>query len=275
VRLYLILTIVGVALWAFVRWGLPRLLELRGVHMRRHTMFGIALVFDSADADGTPVRLLNVNGKFQSVSYIDDELWAELVCAYHRRFAEALFAAGWPDRALVLGGGGYSFPKYLIEHDDEVTVDVVEIDPAITELAREYFGLGRLERDAAGRLGLVQGDGWRWLRAAEEPYDLIVNDAFAGKRPLGQMGTVEGARIIHEHLSERGLYFANVISPIEGRRAHVLDEVMDAFAGEFGHVYVFAERPESPRKPGNNALIASTRPLTLAGCDLERHRDNA
>lgn len=270
-RLIVILTIVGFALWAFVRWGLPRLLELRGVHMRRHTMFGVALVFDSADADGTPVRLLNVNGKFQSVSYVDDELWPELVCAYHRHFSDVLFCAGWPDRALVLGGGGYSFPKYLIEHDDEIRVDVVEIDPAITDLAREYFGLDRLERDAAGRLGLVTGDGWEYLQAAEEPYGLIVNDAFAGKRPLGRMGTAEGAHIIREHLSEDGLYFANVISPIAGRRSRTLDEVMDAFANEFGHVYVFAERPEEPEKPGNNAFVASTRPLPLTGFDLERH----
>jgi spermidine synthase len=274
-ELFVIWAVVGFALWAFVRWGLPALLELRGVHMTRHTMFGAALVFDSEDEDGTAVRLLNVNGTFQSVSYVDDCLWAELVCMYHRHFAEALDVAGWPSRALVLGGGGYSFPKYLIEHNQSICVDAVEIDPKITELARTWFGLDRLERDGRGRLSLVNEDGWAYLRKSSEPYGLVVNDAFAGKRPLGPMGTAEGARIIHEHLTADGLYMANVIAPLEGRGARVLEEVLDAFTAELGHVYVFAERPETPTKRGNNALIASSRPLALAGADIERHRDGS
>ena len=46
---------------------IPRLLAWRGVKLVRKTMFGPALIFDAEDADGTPVRLLNVNGTFQSV----------------------------------------------------------------------------------------------------------------------------------------------------------------------------------------------------------------
>ena len=54
-----ILTFVCTAVLAAMPW----LLRRRGVEMRR-TKFGLTLVFDSADADGTPVRLLNVNGTF-------------------------------------------------------------------------------------------------------------------------------------------------------------------------------------------------------------------
>ena len=42
------------------------ILRLRGVFVTR-TKFGVTMVFDSVDADKTPVRLLNVNGTYQSV----------------------------------------------------------------------------------------------------------------------------------------------------------------------------------------------------------------
>ena len=261
----LVCAAIGLGLLAFGRLVFPRLLAWRGIHMRRKTMFGVALVFDSADAEGEPVRLLNVDGKFQSICYVSDELWAELTCAYHRHFADALFEAGWPDDALVLGGGGFSFPKYLVEHDDVVRVDVCEIDPAIVELAREHFLLDRLEERAGGRMRLMVRDGWEWLRGCDRRYGIIVNDAFAGKRPLGPMGTPEGARVVHEHLGEGGLYLANVISPVEGRGAAPLMEAVETYVAEFGHVYVFPERPEHPRRPGNNAFVASERPLELPG----------
>ena len=36
-----------------------------------------------------------------------------------------------PLRVLVMGGGGYSLPKYLAAYVPEAHVDVVEIDPAM------------------------------------------------------------------------------------------------------------------------------------------------
>lgn len=39
----------------------------------------------------------------------------------------------------MIGGGGYSYPKDYLQKNDEARMDVVEIDPKITELAREYF----------------------------------------------------------------------------------------------------------------------------------------
>lgn len=261
-QILIIASAIGLALFLFGRFALPRLLEWHGVHLTRHTRFGMALVFDSTDADGTPIRLLNVGGTFQSVSYVSDALWCELVCAYHRTFAQVLEMAPAVHAAAVLGGGGYSFPKYLLTHDPKVQVSVVEIDPAVTDLARRYFFLDRLEAlpDVAGRLDLVCDDAWAWLRAHDEPLDLIVNDAFSGGRPLGALACDEGAHLIHGHLSPEGIYLANVRSKLEGHASHVLVDTADAFAREFAHVYVFPERADEPGKINNNALVA---------CDIE------
>lgn len=90
-----------------------RLLAWRGVTVRR-TKFGIALLFDTADEDGTPVRMLNVNGTFQSACYLDERIWNELVCMYHRTSAEVVLGLVRLRRACVIGGGGFSFPKKVL-----------------------------------------------------------------------------------------------------------------------------------------------------------------
>ena len=190
------LAVLSVACTALLA-ALPWLLRRRGVEMRR-TKFGLTLVFDSEDADGTPVRLLNVNGTFQSVAYVPEGLRFQLACEYHREMARVIegLAARGPVRVLVMGGGGYSLPKYLAAYVPAARVDVVEIDPAVTRLARERFFLDEcLERTGAekdGRLRLVNDDAWAFVRAAEEPYDVIVNDAFSGNRPLGPLTSTEG-----------------------------------------------------------------------------------
>lgn len=253
-----VLTVVCTALLAAMPW----LLRRRGVEMRR-TKFGLTLVFDTENADGTPVRLLNVNGTFQSGSYVPEDLRFELACEYHREMARVIegLAACGPVHVLVMGGGGYSLPKYLAAYVPEARVDVVEIDPAITALARERFFLDEcLEKTGAekdGRLRLVTGDAWAFVRAATEPYDVIVNDAFSGNRPLGPLTSSEGAHVVREHLAEGGVYLANVRCACEGRRARVLREVADAFGREFAHVGYVPEWPDEPEKPGNNVLVAT------------------
>lgn len=41
--------------------------------------------------------------------------------------------------ALMLGGAGYSFPQSFLATYPDAHIDVVEIDPKVTELARTYF----------------------------------------------------------------------------------------------------------------------------------------
>ena len=51
---------------------------------------------------------------------------------------EFLWAArtGSPNpRVLVIGGGGYTFPRYAMEVLPETRMDVVEIDPGVTQVA--------------------------------------------------------------------------------------------------------------------------------------------
>ncbi len=275
---FVLITVAGAAIGLAIRLLLPRVLAWRGVWFTWHTMFGPALVFDSSDADGTTVRLLNVRGTFQSVCYVDKELLWDPVCEYHRSWALVVHSAwrlnkrdlpsSMPCRqALVMGGGGYSFPKWLVAYRPDFSCDAVEIDPAITEIARQRLFLNELEvafnAQSTGRLRLVEGDAWNVLQNDSAGFDLIVNDAFRGNRPLGSMQTDKGARLVHEHLREGGVYIGNVRTPLVGRKAAPLREARDAFSRVFAYTWIVPERPEEPQKPGNNALVCCDRSLDL------------
>ncbi|MCK7513062.1 MAG: hypothetical protein MZV70_59600 [Desulfobacterales bacterium] len=41
--------------------------------------------------------------------------------------------------ALMIGGAGYSYPKEFLKRFADARMDVVEIDPGVTELARTYL----------------------------------------------------------------------------------------------------------------------------------------
>lgn len=272
-------TLAGAVFAVMVRLLLPRVLAWRGVWFTWHTMFGPALVFDSQDEEGTPVRFLNVNGTFQSVCYTDEELLWDPVCEYHRSWAYIVHAA-WPltgrgqsrddgraRRALVMGGGGFSFPKWLVAYRPDFACTTAEIDTAIVAIAHERFFLEELtaqfDTASTGRLEICVNDAWDHLGADTLGYDLIINDAFRGNKPLGNMETSVGAHTVQRHLLTDGIYIGNVRTPLEGRRNKPLLAACEAFAREFAFVWIIPERPEEPTKPGNNALVASNRPLRL------------
>lgn len=265
----------GVCLILLARVILPRLLAWRGVELS-YTKFGPTLVFEAPDEDGTPVRLLNVGGAFQSACYASKDLAFDLVCEYQR--TQAAIVLGMPRlrRAAVIGGGGFSFPKWLLAHAAPARVYVAEIDPAIIEVARQHFYLDQAERrfGPSGRLHIACEDGWGWLRAQTEAFDLILNEAFSGSRPLGALSGEEGALLVRSKLSKTGIYLADLRCPQAGRKARVMRETADAFARAFSQVWIIPEWPDDPKRCGNNVMVATDLRLegSLPACAIAWHR---
>lgn len=258
---------------AFVDWlesAGERLLRDRVVVASADTMFGPTQVVDVHDASGAPIRVLEVDGTWQSATYLDDS-WCELVFPYHRLFAHAMEAmARQPRRVLMLGGGGYAFPKYLVAHDPDVRVDVVEVDPAVSRLARDYFLLDRLDQMSSGsssRVGTVNMDGRAFLEgsAGHARYDMIANDCFGALLPTRSLATLEGARIAKGRLAQDGIYVANVVSALEGERSRLLRDVTRTLREVFSHVYVIPCSTDEPDAEDNNVVVASDAPLALEG----------
>lgn len=232
----------------------------REIFLKFDTMAGPCRVFTVERKEGF-VRMMNVAGTMQSGTYLDDDTYCDLAFSYTRDY-DCMFLAGVPVRdVLVLGGGGYSYPKHLIAHRPETFVTCVEIDPVVTAIARRYFFLDRLfeeyDLDETGRLQLVEGDAREFLEQSDERYDAIVNDCFAGMSLVESLATREAALLYHEHLREDGVYLSNVIGAVEGPRSRAMRRILRTLASEFAHVYVLPGQPAALSNCDNNVVIAT------------------
>lgn len=232
----------------------------REIFLKFDTMAGPCRVFTVERKEGL-VRMMNVAGTMQSGTYLDDDTYCDLAFSYTRDY-DCMFFAGVPVRdVLVLGGGGYSYPKHLIAHRPETFVTCVEIDPVVTAIARRYFFLDRLfeeyDLDETGRLQLVEGDAREFLEQSDERYDAIVNDCFAGMSLVESLATREAALLYHEHLREDGVYLSNVIGAVEGPRSRAMRRILRTLASEFAHVYVLPGQPAALSNCDNNVVIAT------------------
>lgn len=229
------------------------------------TRSGWALIRTRRLPDGTRVRVLRQGGVYQSATYLDERRF-EPPFAYQRAFDVMFEAEGDMRRArvhglgnvLAIGGGGYAWPKHTLCAQRDLRMDVVEIDAAVTRIARRWFFVDELERLACGRLRLIEADGRAYLEgAAPGSYDAIVNDTFAGSEPVVALATREAMQAAHACLRAGGLYLANVVSRDEGEDLSFLRDVVATCAEVFAHVWVVPATDEELGGEDNYIVIAS------------------
>lgn len=226
-------------------------------------------VYDATQA-GRPLRLLATDpGRYQSAAYPDD--MAELALPYTRFYALGPALVPGARRVLMLGGGGYSVPKWLLSgraglNAEALRVDVVELDPGMTGVARRHFGLA----DDA-RLRIFHEDARAFLnRRAQTGPDAGIADAGAGVVAAGHggaagngegaarydllfadifnsyysvpfhVGTVEAARRMRALLADNGAVVMNIISAAGGEDGRLFRAIRAAFAASFADVRVYA-----------------------------------
>lgn len=235
------------------RWPswLPRSIRLSG---------GWGLVRRVRDFDGEPVRVLQIGGVYQSATYLDERRM-EPVFSYYRAFDHAFSLRPDTHRVLMIGGGGYAWPKHVLATRDDVSLDVVEIDASVTEAARRWFFLDEAMALHPDRCRLITGDGRAVLEAgavsAGEPYDAIVLDAFEGAEPVRALATVEAARAVRANLVPDGLALANVVSAEAGADIEFLRDIAASFAEVFDHVHVIPCE-DDPFAVEDNYLLVAT-----------------
>lgn len=107
-------------------------------------------------------------------------------------------------RVLVIGLGGGTVPKQFVHYYPDTTVDVVEIDPMVVDVAQKYFKV-----EPSDRLRIHLGDGRLFLKRSTEKWDLIVIDAYTtnryGDTTPPHMVTAEFFTEVSRHLSDGGI----------------------------------------------------------------------
>lgn len=234
------------------------------------TRSGHVRIWNGKDANGDDVRVLNVSGGFESGTYLNESKRHELAFPYTRLYTDAVEngkRAG--DNTLMIGGGGYSFPKFFISHYPGMTIDVVEIDGKITEIARDFFFLKELEQEyntrENKRLNICEEDGRVFLNRCITKYAVIMNDAFSGDTPVRQLASLEAVKQIKDCLIDGGVYATNIVGNLKGLKRKFIVTELATIATVFPFVYmVKADESKKNETIHNYMIYASTAPLKLS-----------
>ncbi|KAJ4459571.1 hypothetical protein PAPYR_4292 [Paratrimastix pyriformis] len=216
----------------------------------------------------------------------------------------ALQAGEAPLRVLVVGLGAGCLPMFLHWHfGPRMRIDALEIDPAVVELSRAWFGL----REAGPQLAVHTVDGLAFLRAvaaavrpppppaADQPappaagapgvclpegaaagYDLVVLDADSKDSALGLTcpapAFVEPAMVdaMRDCLAPGGMLMLNLVARSERLREQILERLLARFRS--AHQLQMEEdlnrsapQPRSPAAPPAHHLPALL-PACPAAC---------
>ncbi|SEK91221.1 spermidine synthase [Haloferax larsenii] len=203
------------------------------------------------DADGT--RTLYLDGQPHSAMDLDDP--TRHVFDYTSYFHVPFLLSDDIDRVLFVGGGGFTGPRVFLEKYPNVTVDVVEIDPEVVSVAKEYFDV-----EESDRLNIYTMGGRQYLQETNQTYDLIVLDAYRKDRVPFELTTVEFMRLTSERLDEDGILFANIISAPSGPASKFYRAEYKTINRVYPQVYSF---PTAGSVVVQNIEVVATKNSTL------------
>lgn len=162
-------------------------------------------------------------GARQSVARVGDPDHLEL--PYARAMPVGLAAAPQARRVLIVGLGGGTLPMFFHRHWPELSIDVVEIDSQVVDVARRFFGYREDDRVRT----YVQ-DGRAFIEKCAQPYDIIFLDAYGDNNIPLALATREFLLSVRRALAPRGIAVANVWSPASN---HLYDSMLRTYQDVF------------------------------------------
>jgi spermidine synthase len=218
----------------------------------------IRVVNAEEKSTGRPLTILYLATEMHSIMYRDsDELFAN---GYSQMYLlDSLFKPEI-NNALTLGGGAYLAPRNFLKRHPDALMTVVEIDPAVTEVAKKYFNL-----PDDPRLKIIHQDGRIFLNQNQEQFDIVYGDAFASYYSIPfQLTTYEAMEKLANGITDEGVLMLNVISSLEGEKSLFLQAQYKTLQQFFNDIRVFPANYSDPEKSNeiqNIILIASKKPL--------------
>ena len=161
---------------------------------------------------------------------------------------------------MVIGGGGYVFPRYVEKHFPGSSIEVVEIDPGVTRAATLAFGLSSettiktRTMDARNYIDrLLQ---YERTSGRKITYDFIYGDAVNDYSAPYQLLTRQFNEKISDILSDRGVYMLTLIDVYD--QGGYLGAVVNTLKQTFPNVYVLTEA-RMPDWARNTFIVVAAR----------------
>jgi spermidine synthase len=204
------------------------------------TLCGLARV--TQDRDGIRTLRFGKNGPRQSIVKPGDLNYLGL--PYTKSAMIGLAFAQNVDRVLVIGVGGGSIPMFLRKHYPSAHIDVVDIDPQIIALAKQYFNFAENRS-----LRSHAQDGRTFIENVQKPYDLIFLDAFTAAGIPKHLATKEFLLAMKNALKTSGAIITNMWSTANANPLY--KPMLRTYQEVFDEVYTLRVP-----KAGNKVVIA-------------------
>lgn len=157
---------------------------------------------------------------------------------YHEALVHPAFAVARPGqsgRVLVLGGGDGLAVREILRHESVEAVTLVDLDPAMTRLAREVPVVRALNGGSLDdpRVRVVNDDAMVWLDEEERgPFDVVIIDfPDPNNFSLGKLYTSRFYRLLRTAMHEDTAVIVQATSPLYARRSFWCIERTMAAAG--------------------------------------------
>jgi spermidine synthase len=212
--------------------------------------------------DCGPLRYLHFDlGNVQSVMRHDDP--DALCLAYTRKMMAFLLFNEEPRRILLLGLGGGSLAKFCYRHLPSASITVLEIDPNVLALRREF----QVPPDDE-RFRVMQGDGVAYIaqrepRGRQAPEDVILVDACDRNGVSPTLSSPDLYANLRRRLSVGGVLVMNICGEDMEIESHLA-----RIRGVFGDRLI-----SLPAKEDGNLIVLGFRtgPRAWNGFELDKH----
>ena len=183
-------------------------------------------------------------------SYIDTET-GEMGAMYLRYYDLFEYLNKDAKSTLMIGGAAYTYPIHYLQKYEDKTIDVVEIDEKMTQIAEEQFGLNTKDE----RLKIYTQDGRSYLNYSENKYDTILIDAFKGLNAPFELTTYEALIHAKNMLNDNGIVLTNIISSLEGEDADFIKYEYATYKAVFDDVKIFQVQDRDYTESQNLILV--------------------
>lgn len=183
-------------------------------------------------------------------SYIDTET-GEMGAMYLRYYDLFEYLNKDAKSTLMIGGAAYTYPIHYLQKYQDKTIDVVEIDEKMTQIAEEQFGLNAKDE----RLKIYTQDGRSYLNYSENKYDTILIDAFKGLNAPFELTTYEALVHAKNMLNYNGIVLTNIISSLEGEDTDFIEYEYATYKAVFDDVKIFQVQDRDYTENQNLILV--------------------
>ncbi|MDH3999569.1 MAG: fused MFS/spermidine synthase [Desulfuromonadales bacterium] len=152
---------------------------------------------------------------------------------------------------LVLGLGAGVIPTIMQKHG--VTTDVLDIDPLIFDMAKEYFNFSNNGESHVG-------DARYYLLTTPKKYDYVILDVFSGEIMPAHLLSLESYQLINQVLVDDGILAFNLFGSL-GSHGYMTASIIKTLQQVFDQVDIYPNfDPSDLETSGNITVMAYNGP---------------